>query len=114
MIELAERASIPFPLLDHDRPAEPGLRRFEHEELEVLAIVMDRHTPFAIVILQHQRTVAADPGTPVGPHLGHDSSTPRKNSAMSSRWLPSRCQRNLTRTCSTCLRNLVDGVPDSL
>ncbi len=32
---------------------EPGLRRFEHEEFEVLAIIMDRHTPFAIVVLEH-------------------------------------------------------------
>jgi hypothetical protein len=52
------------------------LGRFEHEEFEVLAIVMDRHTPFAIVVLQHQRTVAADPSTPVGPRFRHDSSTP--------------------------------------
>src|SRR5712692_2969245 len=73
-IELAEGAAIAFPFLEHDRPTEPGLRRFEHEEFEVLAIIMDRHTPFAIVVVQHQRIVA-DPGASVDPPLRHDSST---------------------------------------
>jgi len=42
-IELAEGAAIAIPFLEHDRPTEPGLRRFEHQEFEVAAIVMDRH-----------------------------------------------------------------------
>ena len=74
-VELAEGAAIAFPFLEHDRPAEPGLRRFEHEKFEVLAIVMDRHAPFAIVILQHQWIVAADPVTSLEPPLRHESST---------------------------------------
>ena len=42
----------------------------------MLAIVVNRHTPFAIVILQHQRIVAADPGTSLDPALRHhDSAT---------------------------------------
>jgi hypothetical protein len=88
-IELAEGAAIAFPFLEHDRPTEPRLRRFEHEEFEVLAIVMNRHTPFAIVILQHRRIVAADPGTPDDAPLRHDSSILTSNGDRIS-WLPSR------------------------
>src|SRR5437870_6492359 len=62
-IELAEGTAITFPLLEHDRPAESGLRPFEHQELEVFAVIVDWHTPFLIVILEHQRIVLANPCT---------------------------------------------------
>jgi hypothetical protein len=52
--ELAEGASITFSFLEHDRPAEPGLCRFEHKELKVLAVIVDPYAPFAIVILEHK------------------------------------------------------------
>ena len=45
-IELAEGVAIPFPLFEHDRPAEPGRRRFEHKELKVFSVIVDWHTPF--------------------------------------------------------------------
>ncbi len=41
-----------------------GLCAFEHEKLEVLAVIVDWDTPFAIVILEHQRIIDADPGAP--------------------------------------------------
>ncbi len=41
-----------------------GLCAFEHEKLEVLAVIVDWDTPFAIVILKHQRIIDADPGAP--------------------------------------------------
>jgi len=39
------------------------LRRFEHKELKVFSVIVDWHTPFAIVILKQKRIVYADPGT---------------------------------------------------
>src|SRR4030095_8346270 len=53
-VEAAERAPIAFTLVEYDRPAEAGLGRFEHEELEVLRVVMDGHAPLAIVVLHHE------------------------------------------------------------
>jgi len=37
------------------------LRGFQNQELEMRAIVVHRHTPFAIVILAHQRLIDVDP-----------------------------------------------------
>ena len=42
----------------------------EDEELEMFAIVVDRHSPFAIVILAHECVVDVDPRTPF--RFGHD------------------------------------------
>src|ERR1700723_1384159 len=58
-IELAKCTAIPFPLFEHDRPTEPGLRCFEHKKLKVFAVIVDWHTPFAIVILEHKGIVCA-------------------------------------------------------
>jgi hypothetical protein len=60
--------AIPFPLFQHDRPAESGLRRFEHQELKTLAVITDGNTPFAIVIGEHKRIAQADPGTSFRTH----------------------------------------------
>jgi len=60
-IEPAERTPIAFSLFQHDRPAESRLCGFEQKKLEVRAIVVDRHTPFAIVMVQHQRIVDVGP-----------------------------------------------------
>src|SRR4029453_14951562 len=38
-IKLAESATVSLSFLQHDRPAEPCLRRFEQQELEMAAIV---------------------------------------------------------------------------
>jgi hypothetical protein len=60
-VELAKCTAIPFPLFEHDRSTEPGLRCFEHKKLKVFSVIVDWHTPFAILILEHKRVVCADP-----------------------------------------------------
>src|SRR5260370_15904650 len=67
-IELAEGATITLPLFEHNRPTESRLRSLEHEKLKVFAVIVDGHTPFAVVILEHQRIVHADPGTSFRTH----------------------------------------------
>jgi hypothetical protein len=62
-IEPAKSTAIPSAFFEHDRPTESGLRRFEHQKLEVFSVIVDWHTPFAIVILEHKGIVHADPGT---------------------------------------------------
>jgi len=52
---------------DH-RPTESGLRPFQHQKLKMFAVIMDWHTPFAIVIPEHQGIVHADPATSFGGH----------------------------------------------
>jgi hypothetical protein len=81
-IELTERTTITSPFFEDDRPAESGLRPFEHEEFEVCAVILDGHTPFAIVILEHQWIVLAGPGASfrhrelqVSGHQPHESRT---------------------------------------
>src|SRR6267143_423509 len=52
-----------------------GLCAFEHEKLEVLAVIVDWDTPFAIVILEHQRIIDADPGAPFNRCTAHKLKT---------------------------------------
>jgi hypothetical protein len=63
---VAEGKAIPFPLFEHDRPTEPGLRRFEHEKRKVFSVIVDWHTPFVIVIQEHKQILHTDPGTSFG------------------------------------------------
>src|SRR5258708_6951837 len=70
-IELAERATVAVALVEHDRPAESRLRGFHNQELYMRAVVVRRHTPFAIVILAHQDMIDVDPGTPLRLALRH-------------------------------------------
>jgi hypothetical protein len=37
---------------------------FEHEKLEVLVVIVNGDTPLAIVVLEHQRVLDANPRTP--------------------------------------------------
>ena len=41
-------------LVRDDGPAQSSFRRFQNKELEMFAIIVDRSTPFTIVILEHQ------------------------------------------------------------
>src|SRR5262245_55040197 len=59
-IVLAESAAIAFTLVQDDRPAQSGLRPLQNEELEMFNVVVDRHSPFAIVIFEHQGIAFAD------------------------------------------------------
>ena len=60
-IEVGERPAIGFALSQHDEPAQPGLGTFEREELELLAIVVDRHAPLLVVVRGHQLAAARAP-----------------------------------------------------
>src|SRR6266849_3579035 len=70
-IEVAERATVALALVEDDRPTESRLRGFQNQELEMCAIVVRRHTPFAIVILAHQHLIDVDPGTPLWLRIRH-------------------------------------------
>src|SRR5439155_19232755 len=64
-IEFVERAAITFPLFQHERPAQSCLCAGEHENLEMFAVVVNGDPPFAIVILEQNRIIQADPGAPL-------------------------------------------------
>src|SRR6266403_4698285 len=64
-IKPLESAPITLPLLQHQRPAQPSLCTFEHEKLEVPAVIVDRDTPFEIMVLEHQRIIDIDPRAPL-------------------------------------------------
>src|SRR6266550_5220057 len=61
-IEVAECAAVAFAFLEHNRPAESRLRCFENQELEMSTVIVRWHTPFVIVIFEHQGIVDVDPG----------------------------------------------------
>src|SRR5262249_36121472 len=69
-IEPAESAAIAFTLVQDDRPVQSGLRSFQNKELEMLAVTVDRHAPFPIVVFEHQGIAVADPSTSF---LDHES-----------------------------------------
>ena len=73
-VEVRERAPIAVALAQDRPPAQPGLRCFEDEELEVHAIVAHGHAPF-LVVIPHVRGVHA-----FAPRAPHDalSSPPRR------------------------------------
>jgi len=56
-----ESAPITLPLLQYYRPAQPSLCTFEHEKLEVPAVIVNWDTPLAIMVLEHQRIIDIDP-----------------------------------------------------
>ena len=49
-IEAIEGAAIIFALIENGGPAKSRLRAFQNEQLEQLTVVMQRHTPLAIVV----------------------------------------------------------------
>src|SRR5262249_1894175 len=62
-IEPVKSPTVTLSLLQHDRPTQSRLRGFEHKKLEMLDVIVDRYSPFPIVILHHQRVIGAYPGT---------------------------------------------------
>src|SRR5580692_3436579 len=68
-IELAECSAIPLAFVEHDRPTESGLRRFQYKELKMRRVIVNWHSPFAIVILDHERVVRTGPGTSFDSHI---------------------------------------------
>ena len=49
-VEAGERPAVAFPLLEDGQPAETGLRSLQHQEFEEQSIIMDRHSPLAVVV----------------------------------------------------------------
>src|SRR5439155_7089380 len=103
-----------------DRPAEAGLRRFENQELEVLAVIVDRHSPFPIVILAHQLIVRADPGTPYRLFVRHITTTikkarPSRATSCCDRTADNGCRRSRAgcygtgRRARSCTRGIPTG-----
>jgi hypothetical protein len=56
-IVVREGVAIAAPLLEHELPVEPGLRAFEDQVLEEVTVVVRRHAPFLVVVLDHQRAL---------------------------------------------------------
>src|SRR5204863_773309 len=63
-IELAECAAVAVAFLEHDRPAQTCLCRFDTEQFKIGTVIVGWHTPLPIVIVAHQLIVAVDPGPP--------------------------------------------------
>ncbi len=55
-IEIVERGAKSFALAKDDLPAQAGLRGIQNEKLEKLAVILEWHAPFAIVIGNRDRT----------------------------------------------------------
>ena len=53
-IEVGERATIAVTLVEDRRPRQACLRSFEDQELEMLAIIVDRHAPLGVVVRPHR------------------------------------------------------------
>src|SRR6266404_5396550 len=70
-IEVTESAAVAVALVEDDRPIESRLRGLQNQELEMRAIVVRRHAPFPIVILEHHRLIDVDPGTPPRLRIRH-------------------------------------------
>src|SRR5690606_25183585 len=51
-IEAGECAPIALALAEHRAPAQSGLCRLEDQKLEVRVVVMDRHAPLSIVVVE--------------------------------------------------------------
>src|SRR5690606_10212117 len=51
-VETGERAAVARPLAQHGAPAQARLGRLEDQELVMLVVVVDRNTPFPIVIVE--------------------------------------------------------------
>jgi hypothetical protein len=60
-IESAERAAIAFTFVQDDRPVQSGLGPLQNKELEMGGVIVDRDTPFSIVVFEHQGIAVADP-----------------------------------------------------
>src|SRR5438309_5221683 len=54
-IEPVEHLEEMRPLVQDRGPGEPRLEAVEHELCEQLAVSMERHSPFAVVVVEHER-----------------------------------------------------------
>ena len=63
-VERGEGPAVVRALLQHGIPAEPRLRRFERDEFEQHLVVVHRHAPLPIMVVDVIRFAEVNPGTP--------------------------------------------------
>ena len=49
-VKIVKGLSVPLPLFQNGRPAQPRLGSFENKEFKELSVIMNRNTPFMIMI----------------------------------------------------------------
>ncbi len=49
-VKIVKGLSVTVPFFQNGRPGEPRLRSFENKKLKELSVVMNRNTPFMIMI----------------------------------------------------------------
>ena len=72
-IKIMKGRTVTCAFAQHDIPAETGLRAFKGQHLEKMPVIMDRHTPFLVMIAcQHMlsRRRAKTPTHAVSRHQG--------------------------------------------
>src|SRR5262249_16317770 len=65
-IEIVESDPVVFPLSQDSVPAQPSLGSLQDQKLEQRAIIMQRHTPFAIVIFDRKLIGSPRTTNPLG------------------------------------------------
>ena len=76
-VEAVERLEEACTLVEDHAPRESRLEAVQHELGEQLAIVVERHSPFLVVVGEHQRVVAAGPtASDHGPRILHGPGPP--------------------------------------
>src|SRR6202171_189508 len=69
-VESIEHFAVSLALSQDCLPAQPGLRAFENQEFEQCRVVVDGHTPFLIMVADHEvalRPMTPAPGQLAGP-----------------------------------------------
>ncbi len=63
-IEIDKRPPVAFPPVQDRGPGQARLGALENQKLELLAIIVDGHTPFPVVVLEVDGADALRPGAP--------------------------------------------------
>lgn len=61
---MVERDPVSRALIQNRRPTQAGLSALQHQELEQRTVIMDRDTPF-LVVIGHQQRIARRPRAPL-------------------------------------------------
>ena len=60
--EVGESFPIAISFIENDRPTQPSLGALQDEELEVLVVIVDRNSPFVVVVFQIEVSHPLSPG----------------------------------------------------
>ena len=66
-VEMVEHRAVALPLAQDGEPVEAGLRAFENQHFEQPAVIVERRSPFLVVIAYIQR-IGSAPGAAFGFH----------------------------------------------